>query len=449
MRAATVQQPPRYIAYPANTLTVQVVRYELIAPDVVTLSLATPGTMQSPGAYQPGQFITLMIPQEHGLVYRSYSLCGSGDPRAPWEITIKRMRNGISSTYLFEQVRNGVLLKVTPPRGTFVLPAQVRADQSYVFIAVGSGITSIRGMLQAIATLPASRRPRVQLHYASSAYENIIYRDELARIDPQHQWLRQWHYLSSQGQRLTPASVFANARPVPRDSHWYMCGPDDLSLAFASSLSQLHVPPTQIHSEIFTDQSRKPAKPGAGASRVTIRETGATIDVRDGESLLESLERNGYQPDFSCRSGNCGTCQLHVLRGRVSNPGNAILTPSERKAGMILSCIAQPQGEVILESGGKPPRGTKILVRSASSQRAETKNHLRLGAVLSTGVVLAGLWTMTSHKPVSEHAVFVSPSVNQYTGSGGGDDGGGFNNSGGSNTSSSPVFSPPVRSGSS
>src|ERR1700682_4779581 len=92
-----------------QAIPVQVIRHKVIAPNVVTLSLAQPGTKQAPGPYLPGQFITLVIPGNNGNIYRSYSLCGSGNPRDPWEITLKRIPGGIVSNYLYDSVKVGMM----------------------------------------------------------------------------------------------------------------------------------------------------------------------------------------------------------------------------------------------------------------------------------------------------------------------------------------------------
>src|SRR5689334_11668798 len=89
----------------ARRVTVQVVRREVLMDGVVRLSLALPGTIHAPAAYAPGQFITLALPMQGQTVYRSYSLCGSGNVSQPWVITIKRQQLGVVSTYLYEQIR--------------------------------------------------------------------------------------------------------------------------------------------------------------------------------------------------------------------------------------------------------------------------------------------------------------------------------------------------------
>ncbi len=188
---AAFDERPRPLMSPSNMLPVQVVRRTEIAPNVVSLEIALPGTNQPPAPYLPGQFVSLAFPTKTETLYRSYSLCSDGMP------TFKRLSEGAVSTYLFDFVEEGTLLYSSLPRGAFTLPAQLTPRTPIVFVAVGSGITPIFGMLQALDLMPEEERPPVQLHYASRTREDIIFSWELARLDPEERWLHQWHYLSS------------------------------------------------------------------------------------------------------------------------------------------------------------------------------------------------------------------------------------------------------------
>src|SRR6478736_2249400 len=92
------------LAAPTNMLPVQVVERNVIAPDVVSVQIVLPGASQAPAPYLPGQFVTLALPTPNETLYRSYSLCGDGDPSRPWELTIKRMKMGAVSTYFYQSV---------------------------------------------------------------------------------------------------------------------------------------------------------------------------------------------------------------------------------------------------------------------------------------------------------------------------------------------------------
>lgn len=401
---------------------VQVVGRVQTARDVVTLWLAAPATLQAPAPYQPGQFVTLALMTDRGPLYRSYSLCGDGSTDHPWEITVKRQHAGVVSSYIYDRVRQGQILYVSEPAGRFVLPSPLRRETPLIFVALGSGITPIYGMLRALARVPAQGRPPIQLHYAYSTPADAIYGRELAALDPQRAWLIQWHYISSQGSRLTPEQILALAGPLAAPADWYICGSAEFKRGLEAVLVRRGVPTAHVHAELFSS----PASPGAQAgllpaatgrtaavaavgatgrqvavpTRVLLAQERVALDARPGETLLELLERNGYNPAFSCRAGSCGTCALRVLSGRVSQPAGVALSPEERAHGYVLSCVAHPVGEVTLASAqagvGSATAGIAAVGATRSSGRRAMRRALRLALAAASLALFARTWTLTS-----------------------------------------------------
>ncbi|HEX6541397.1 MAG TPA: 2Fe-2S iron-sulfur cluster-binding protein [Ktedonobacterales bacterium] len=411
------------VAAPTNMLPVQVIERNVIAPDVVSIQIVLPGTNQAPAPYLPGQFVTLALPTSRETLYRSYSLCGDGDPSRPWELTIKRMQMGAVSTYFYQSVQQGTLLYASLPRGTFTLPNRLDPEMAFVFVATGSGITPLMGMLRAMCRLPERERPLVQLHYASRTPDDIIYRDELDEIDPDRIWLRQRHYISSEGHRMSVDAILDYAGPKAKRAHWYMCGADNLKRELTKELEAMGVSRRQIHSEVFASQHAPAYKVadmamGTDPSDLFIADTGDAISVEPGETLLVALERNGYRPDSNCRAGICGACKLRILEGDVDQKGE-ILSQAEKENGYVLSCIAHPQGQVTLASGGRPPAGT--IRRSVpgvpgvrGGRSGGTVAGVRTAALVGASVLLVGAWNLTNHQPDSwAAAAAAAPSAQQ------------------------------------
>src|SRR5690242_9400223 len=395
------------LAAPTNMLPVQVIERTIIAPDVVSVQIVLPGTSQAPAPYLSGQFVTLALPTPRETLYRSYSLCGDGDPSRPWELTIKRMQMGAVSSYFYQSVQQGTLLYASLPRGTFTLPGRLTPEMAFVFVATGSGITPIMGMLRSIRRMPAQERPLVQLHYASRTPDDIIYGDELDAMDPDRIWLRQLHYVSSEGYRMTVDDILDYAGPTAVRAHWYMCGADNLKRELQTELEAMGVPVRQIHTEVFGSQHGPAYRIGQAAvstepTDLFIADTGDALNVEPGETLLAALERNGYHPDFSCRAGICGSCKLRVLEGDVDQPGE-ILSPAEKANGYVLSCIAHPLGQVTLASGGRAPAGmVRRKVTGISGGRSRSSvTGVRAAALVGMGALLVGSWSLTNHQPGS------------------------------------------------
>lgn len=391
-------------------LPLRVFRREVVGEEVVTFFLTAPGKQGAPAAYLPGQFVTLAIPTPTEILYRSFSLCGSGSLLQPWEITIKKVSKGRVSTWLHDHVGVGATLYASLPRGTFVLPTPLRRDTPIIFVAAGSGITPIRGMIRALAQIAPQHRPHVQLHYASKTPEDIIYQQEWPQLDPQRSWLWQWHYLSSQGQKMSSSAILERSNPIALRAHWYVCGPDSLRNDLMKALMQRGLPADHIHVEVFATQ-RTPSQRvwGGGAAprtpgqQIYVQETGSILRASQGETILETLERHGYQAPFSCRTGTCGTCRLQLLAGRVDATGDQVLSAGERRTGGVLSCVSKPVTDIALLSGGRAPRGARAgVVPSASrTMREPARSLTRMACVAAVGIGFLGAWNLTNHFPPS------------------------------------------------
>jgi ferredoxin-NADP reductase len=405
-RQPVLTQGAMPIVSPTNMLPVRVIGRQEVAPGVVSVFIVLPGTQQSPAPYLPGQFVTLALPTPRETLYRSYSLCGAGDPSEPWELTIKRVEMGAVSNYFYDSVVPGTLLYASLPRGVFTLPGNLHPGMALTMVAIGSGITPIMGMLRAIARMRPEARPRAQLYYASRRPEDIIFGEELRVMDPQEQWLIQRHYLSSRDDRLDPEAIVGRADRESLRGHWYMCGPTSLTRDIAERLEQMGVKESHIHAEVFATapgpayRLDPEAEPSEGA-HITVADTGAMIDAQPQETILAALERHGYHPEFSCRAGACGTCKLRLTQGQASPAGEALST-AEKTSGYVLSCIARPMGDITIASGGRPPKGVARVAGApapVAGRPSAAVTLLRLTAIMGVSGLLVGTWNLTNHRP--------------------------------------------------
>lgn len=401
---------------PGNMRPVQIVHRVAVAADAVSLWLAEPRSELAPTPYLPGQFITLAVPLGGEVRYRSYSLCGDGRADQPWRITIKRA--GVVSDALCRKVVPGDLLYSSPPRGTFTLPRRLTSDSPLIFIAAGSGITPIYGMLSALAGMPSAMRPPVSLHYASHTLEDTLFRHELAQLDPASRWLRQWHYISKQGSRITPDTVYRRVSGAAMRAEWYVCAPEALKCELLRMLHDAGVPRERIHLEVFAAPKVRalglsvPLRCEAAGysasvssiapvSRVHIAGTRATLDVRTQETLLECLERHRYRPAFGCRAGVCGACKLRVLAGQVMDESDSVLSPQERSQGVVLACTALPHGPVTivvpgLSQAAEPGRDVGPTAAAQPGLSRSARAVVRLGLVAVVLAVFIVSWLMTT-----------------------------------------------------
>jgi ferredoxin len=71
------------------------------------------------------------------------------------------------------------------------------------------------------------------------------------------------------------------------------------------------------------------------------------FSVEPSESILEAAENNGYAWPFACRGGACTNCAIAVVEGEVPPPVSHVLPPDMIDRGIRLSCITEPESDVV------------------------------------------------------------------------------------------------------
>ncbi len=68
-----------------------------------------------------------------------------------------------------------------------------------------------------------------------------------------------------------------------------------------------------------------------------------TIEVAQGEYILEAAEAQGFAWPFSCRAGACANCASIVIEGDVEMDMQQILSDEEiNEKNVALTCIGRP-----------------------------------------------------------------------------------------------------------
>lgn len=85
---------------------------------------------------------------------------------------------------------------------------------------------------------------------------------------------------------------------------------------------------------------------------VLVQPSGRTFNVSAGEAVLAAGIRQGIGLPYGCKDGACGSCKCKMLSGSVvhgAHQGKA-LSDEEEAAGLVLTCCAVPQSDLVLES---------------------------------------------------------------------------------------------------
>lgn len=86
-------------------------------------------------------------------------------------------------------------------------------------------------------------------------------------------------------------------------------------------------------------------------SKVTIKNSGHTFDVRPSQTVLEAAIEAGINLPYGCRNGACGACKAEVIAGKVMHDDyqGSAMTDAELAAGTALLCCARPLEDLTIE----------------------------------------------------------------------------------------------------
>lgn len=321
--------------------------------------------------YEPGQYLTfsLRMPGRTKPVVRCYSLSDAPGNQDWYRITVKKLGPspgqpasppGLASSWLHDRVKEGDILDVQAPRGSFCLDQSRRMP--VVLLGGGIGLTPLLSMLNAIC---ASTLPRETWFFYGVTHRGAHpMREQMERIRRDFALVNVVVCYSHPTSRCVAGrdydhegfvSVELMKRLLPSNNYdYYVCGPPPMMQTITRDLRDWGVPDHKVHFEAFGPSAVKGQRTGAARADgdkvvdVVFARSGKTCKwkAEDG-SLLELAEMNGVPVESGCRVGNCGTCLIAVKKGKVSyqvTPGVGVEDES------CLLCIAEPAEAVVLDA---------------------------------------------------------------------------------------------------
>ena len=285
----------------------------------------------------PGQYVRVGVDVDGVRHWRTYSLTsvpGRSDGRIA--ITVKRIAGGLVSDYLVSHARRGMVVRLAPPTGQFVLPEPV--EHALLFVTAGSGVTPIMGMLRSLALGPGGVTDVAHVHIAPSADETI-FGDDLRALERRHDGYALHEHHDDRDGRWDVAAL---ARRVPdwRGRQTWACGPapllDVLSALFArAGVSE------QLHLERFRPVLASADPAGAGG-RVSFLASGKAVETDGTTPLLVAGEQAGALLPHGCRMGICNSCIGRLQSGAVRDLRTGDVQHAEGQ--MVRTCVSVAAG---------------------------------------------------------------------------------------------------------
>ncbi|WP_171102044.1 pyridoxamine 5'-phosphate oxidase family protein [Ruegeria sp. HKCCD7255] len=319
---------------------------------------------------KPGQYLTIRARPEGWTrdVIRTYTLSSSPSD-GYYRISVKREEaktdapSGAMSTYLHETLKPGDTIDTRAPNGRFCI--DTAETRPAVLIGAGVGITPLISMARQVVSDGFSRRhlrPLTVFHAARTTAERAFVKDftklrddtrgalryvsVISRPAPDEKAGRDFHFEG----RLTP-EILQSLLPLA-DYDFFLCGPPAFMQTTHDMLLALGVPDARIQAEAFGPaaiqrQRAEPSQrevfipPPSAMVRFAKSKINAEWTPKSG-SLLDLAEAQGLTPNYGCKSGNCGSCAVRLLRGSVGYPTQPEFPLEEGEA---LICCAVPADE--------------------------------------------------------------------------------------------------------
>lgn len=312
-----------------------------------------------------GKYLTVFETIGGMPVTRAYSISSSPKDAlaGKYELTIKRVDGGLVSQYILDNWKAGTEVTVSAPAGNFEYQP-LRDAETVVCLAGGSGITPFLSMANAIAD--GDEDFKMILLYGSRNKDSILFFDELDALTKKTDKVQVVHVLSDPDaaaalpgaeQGFLTAELIRKYAPKDAPYSVFLCGPQQMYAFLDKELEKLELERKYIRHEMFGEfhdpqtQDDYPSDvPATVQITVTIQDETKTVTGRSCDSVMQTLEKNGIAVPARCRSGECGFCHSHLLRGKVYVPKQLEYRRlADAQFGCIHPCCSFPLTDLVLQ----------------------------------------------------------------------------------------------------
>ena len=321
----------------------------------VMITFEVPELLKKVFHFEAGEYLTLQQTIRGEKVRRAYSIC-SGVNEDELSVAVKRVPNGVFSTYATTQLKAGDVLEVMPPKGSFVFFYDIFGNRDIMLFSAGSGVTP---MMSIAKTALSKTNIKVVFVYGNKSKEEALFFDEIEALRIQYPERFFVHYAFSQrpwGDHYTGRindrivnEIFAKYK----DLNWgryYACGPTELVKNLCEILLLRGIDKDRIFTELF---EASPAEIDystlQGNVTITLELNGQThsFESARNQTLLSSVLLRGYDAPYSCLNGVCSSCIGRVEEGEAKMAKNETLSEEEVSQGYILTCQAYAMTDTI------------------------------------------------------------------------------------------------------
>lgn len=337
-----------------NRLHPSLIRYKITeiideSSSTKTFRLASENNYLPP--FQAGQYISLFLEVNNIRTSRPYSISSSPDHTGHFDITVRRMENGLISNYMLDNLDKGDMIESSGPTGVFHYNPLIH-DKTLVCLAGGCGITPFMSMVREITSRGLDRT--IYLFYGSKNLDDMPFHHELTELSQKFYNINYVPVLEEAEAGSQCKTGFITSDLIKdvlgnvNDKSFFICGPQAMYNFCVPELEKLGIAKRKIRREMFgtptciTEYSGWPGAIG-GDDLFDIKVNGSeSFQSPAGVSLLVTLENKGFMVPSICRSGECSMCRVKILSGKVFQPTGTPVRASDSQFGYVHACVSYP-----------------------------------------------------------------------------------------------------------
>ena len=246
------------IEIPEALFSVKHYRARLISKTMLTYDIAglrieliEPRTID----FLAGQYIQLESEEYKGreAVMRAYSISSAPSDNRHIEIMIRKVPEGICTTWVFDHLKEGDDIYFSGPYGEFHL---TDTDAPIIFIGGGSGMAPIWSILQDMIEKGIQRE--TSYFFGALTQKDLFYAKELGKMSRERDWFtfipalsREAENSDWQGERGLITDIVKSYFPDTSSHEAYLCGSPGMIDACVSVLKSGGMPENKIYYDKF------------------------------------------------------------------------------------------------------------------------------------------------------------------------------------------------------
>ncbi len=333
----------------------------------VSVEFEIPPTLTEAFLYKQGQSLTMRTSINGEEVRRTYSLCSSPlDDK--WKVAIKKVEDGLFSSFANEKLREGDILEVMEPVGKFYTELNPANRKNYLAFAAGSGITPVISIIK--TTLRSEPGSNFTLVYGNRSRSSIIFFEELEGM--KNRFIDRFNFINILSREETDNPISFGRIDIEKLNELgkiidykkmddvFLCGPEEMIFCIKNFLEQKDISDKKIHFELFTTSGQKQSKAkrqkakaeSGPQSKITVKLDGRSFDfglsLKSDTTILDAALKQGADLPFACKGGMCCTCKAKLIEGEIEMDVHWGLEQEEIMQGYILTCQSHPKTEKVV-----------------------------------------------------------------------------------------------------